>query len=296
MKIRCACAVVGLLAATTVAWPHRAGVVHATEHGAFADSDGDFLPDSVEWVALTSATNGDTDSDSVADFVEFVQCGDPRRANAPLPIDHELRIAVVGPRPGSGDSMAWLHIFLLKAEAAAQVTGVDAWVDLPGLPGVRLNFDPFALPGVELAVRNAGNGCAWVRCSVPLLQAGLLQTIAPCSFGVDAVVGGRTLTSGNKLIEVQGVLATLTPFGGNSLAVQSVSPPLANTAGALSSNRICVLDMQEIGASPTGTLYSVVDATCEDCNDVECVLLDCRQSIGWIVAIPGGAASLGANF
>jgi hypothetical protein len=293
MTTRRTLAVVGLLAAAVASWPRATLVVHAADNIDFTDTDGDFLPDSVEWVALTSSGNGDTDGDGVGDFVEFVQRGRPRQPNAPLPLDHELRIAIVGPRPGAVAQMAWMHIFARKAEVAAAINGLAAWIELPGLPGTRLHFDPLTIPGVEFAVRPAADGSVWLRCSVPLLQPALLQTIAPCSFGVDAVIGGRTLASTNKLIEAQGTLATLAPFDGGSFAVQSLSPPVVGASGSLSSNRICVLDLQEVGAGPSGGLYAVTDATCEDCNDVECILLDCRQSIGWIVSIPGGAASLG---
>ena len=296
MSIRRALPLVGVLAAAIAALPRTTTVVFATENPAFLDSDGDFLPDSVEWIALTNAQQADTDGDAIGDFVEFVQRGRPRQAGPALPVDHELRVAVTGPRPGTADTMTWLHIFLLKAENAASVSSLDAWIDLPGLAGTRIAFDPLSVPGVAFDARLAGNGALWLRCSVPLLGVPLMQAIAPCSFGVDTVVGGRALTSGAKLIDAQGVLATLTPFDVGTFAVQSLSPPAAGVAGsgAGSSNRVCVLDMQEVGSSPAGTLYAVVDASCEDCNDIECVLLNCRESIGWIVTVPGGTDTLGA--
>ena len=51
----------------------RDGRVHAADPGPLADTDGDFLPDCVEWAVLTSATNPDTDGDLTGDFVEVVQ-------------------------------------------------------------------------------------------------------------------------------------------------------------------------------------------------------------------------------
>ena len=98
MSIRRALPLVGMLAAAFVAWPRTTPVVFATEPTGFADADGDFLPDSVEWVALTSASNADTDGDTVEDFVEFVQAGRPRHAGPVV-----TGAGVARSRP------AWLH-------------------------------------------------------------------------------------------------------------------------------------------------------------------------------------------
>ena len=128
MSIRRTLPLVGVLTAAFVALPRTGEVVFATENSAFTDSDGDFLPDGVEWVALTNANQANTDGDAVGDFIEFVQAGRPRQANPALPIDHELRVAVVGPRTGAVDQMTWLHIFLLKAEANAAVVSAGGTI------------------------------------------------------------------------------------------------------------------------------------------------------------------------
>lgn len=291
MSIRIALPLSTLLVAAALAWPSETRVVHATGGDALADTDGDFLPDSVEWIALTSAANGDTDDDGVGDFLEFVQRGLPRQASEPMPLDHEMRIVVTGAQPGAASDAAWLHIFIRRAEAAAPLTSFTAWLELPLLPGVQLPFDPFALPGADCAMRDAGNDGQWLRFSAPLLGAPLLQAILPCSFHAVAAIGGRTVQSGFKAFDAQGAVATLSRFRADGYAVQSIAPP-ANPAGG-SSNRVCVLELQEIGAGPGGTLFSVVDADCEDCNELECVLTNCAQSIGWVISVPGGSGTLG---
>lgn len=294
MSFRLALPITALLTAVALAWPDAPRVVHATEGDPMADGDGDFLPDSVEWIALTSASNANTDGDTVGDFIEYVQRGRPRQASPQLALDHELRIAVTGPQPGAASDAAHLHIFVLRAESAATLSGLTAWLEVPFLPGVRVAFDPFVLPGASMDQRSAGADGEWLRFSVPLLGAPMLQSLAPCSVHVEAVVGGRTLHSAVKLINAQNTLATLTPFDGDDFAVQSLAP-LPASSGALTSNRVCVLEMQEVGSGPGGTMYAVVGASCEDCNELECVLSVCTQSIGWIVTLPGGVGPIGGN-
>lgn len=292
MSIRIALPLSTLLVAATLAWPGEAREVRATGGDALTDTDNDFLPDSVEWLALSSAANSDTDGDANCDFVEFVQCGLARQASAPQPLDHELRIVVTGPQPGAANDATWLHIFIRRAESAATVSGFQAWLEVPFLPGVQLPFDAFALPGADCAQRDAGEEGQWLRFSAPFLGAQLLQSIAQCSVRAEAVIGGRTVRSGAKVFTTQGTLATLTRFRDDGYAVQSLAAP-ANPVGA-TSNRVCVLELQEIGVGPAGILYSVVDADCEDCNELECVLTNCAQSIGWVITVPGGTGTLGA--
>lgn len=289
MSFRIAIPLTTLLAAA-LAWPVDASVVRATGGDPLADADDDFLPDSVEWIALTSAANSDTDDDGAADFVEFVQRGQPRQNVAPLPLDHELRIVLTGPQTGAASDAAWLHVFVRRAESTAALTSFTAWLEAPFLPGIRIPFDPFALPGASCVERDAGAEGMWLRFSAPLLGASLLQMILPCSFHAEAVIGGRTVRSGCKLFASGNTVATLTRYDADGYAVQSIAPG----AGAGStSNRVCVLELQEIGSGPSGTLYSVVDADCEDCNELECVPTNCAQSIGWVVTVPGGSGTLG---
>ena len=70
------------------------------------DTDGDFLPDVVEWVVLTDSTNPDTDGDNTPDFVEVVEGGNPRFETPPMPADQQMRLVVTGPTPGIVLSLA----------------------------------------------------------------------------------------------------------------------------------------------------------------------------------------------
>ena len=79
------------LATCFVAWSQPDQSIAATggsgQSVAEIDTDGDFLPDVVEWVVLTDSTNPDTDGDHIPDFVEVIEGGNPRFETAPLPAD-----------------------------------------------------------------------------------------------------------------------------------------------------------------------------------------------------------------
>jgi hypothetical protein len=185
-----------------------------------------------------------------------------------------------------------MHLLLRLAEPTTQLTSFHAWLELGVLPGLQIDFDMFALGPSVLRTRNAGPEGVWITYSVPLASAALVHQVLPCSVQAEAVIGGRYLRSGVSLFDVQGAIATLAPFGDNSYAVQTIAPV---QGGGGTSNRVCVLDLQECGSGPGGTLYTVTHADCEDCNELECVLASCAQSVGWIITIPGGLGVIGGS-
>lgn len=273
----------------------RDGRVQAADPGGpLADTDGDFLPDCVEWAVLTSATNPDTDGDLTGDFVEVVQRVAPRAHGQRIQTDQELRIVVTGPQPGSGETTAWMHLLVRIVGPLSSMTSFQTWLELPWLPGVQLPFDMLSLGPSVFRDRSAGSEGTWLSISVPLASIQMLRSLAPMSLHVRSVISGRVLESAVKLLNAQGELATLVPFDDTGYALHSLEPLPATSGGGGESNRVCVLELAEVGSGPGGTVYEVVDADCEDCNEVECSTT-CAQSVGWILTLPGGLGVLGAN-
>lgn len=254
------------------------------------DSDDDFLPDAVEWAVLTSSSSPDTDEDGFPDFVEVVQLGTPRTPGTNRSLDHEMRVVVTSPGEGL-QGPAWLHLLFRFVGSTSLLTSFQAWIESPNLPGVQIPLDMLGFSTIDFAQRVTAHDGVWVRLSVPMVSEAILRGILPCSIQASATIGSRTIRSGVKLFEVQGVVCTLTPFGDrpNRLVMQSIGA--LTTVGSTGSNRVCVLTLERAGSGPSGTVYEVVAAACEDCSELECGA-GCPQSVGWVFSIPGGIETI----
>lgn len=255
-----------------------------------SDSDNDFLPDVVEWAVLTSASLPDTDGDLCADFVEVVQRGTPRQPGVIRPVDHEMRVVVTAPPPGaSSTDPTWLHIFFRFVGETSLMTSFQSWIELPALPGIQIPIAMFGFPSVVFRERQTATDGLWVQFSVPMVSEAMLRAVLPCTIRAEAVIGGRTVTAGVKLLDVQGVTCTLVPFDRERMALQSIGQLAGGTSPG--SNRVCVLMLRQVGSGPGGAVFQVVDADCEDCNELECGA-SCTQSLGWVFSIPGGIETI----
>lgn len=265
------------------------------------DSDDDFLPDVVEYAILSSSNSTDTDGDGSLDFVEFVQKGRPSQSGDPQPVDHEMRVLVTGSQAGSGIDVVWIHVFLRVVDSTRLVQGFQTWIEWPWLPEQKLSFDVLSLGAPIYRQRRTSNQGTWVSISVPVASIGLIQTLCPMSVCAQAEVGGRRIHSVSPIYDIAGELRSLVPFG-TGYALQQLYPAplpsLFDSVGGGSStlsNRVCVLELAEAGIGPGGTLYEVVAADCQDCNDVECSTA-CGAAVGWVLTLPGGLPALDSGY
>lgn len=297
------------LATLAVIWQTPANSVTATGGtvcSALCDSDGDFLPDTVEWTLLTNANQADTDGDETPDFVEVVEGGLPRRENPALPLDQQMRVVITG--PGQGESFTWLHVFLrvvsLENAVLGSETGIEAfsvWLELPYFPGFRFPLDVFGGAGTVFQVLPTAEHGVWMQLSVPLASESILMSLLPCTLYAESTIDGHQLRSGMKLIHTGSEISTLVPWETrgryvlqaitSSAYAAVAAPPGTDT---VETNQVCVLDLAEVGQGPGGTVYEVTAADCEDANELECSS-SCSASVGWVLTIPGGASLIGGN-
>ena len=294
------------LATGVVAWVWPSQSVTAFGGGGLTvaeiDTDGDFLPDVVEWVTLTDSNNPDTDGDTIPDFVEVIEGGHPRHENAPLPADQQLRLIITGPTPGSGDPLTWMHVFHRvmpvsgnQAPGLTSIQSFETWLERPDWPGVQFPLNAFAASGIVYQERVTANDGIWVQLSIPLVSTAILEAVLPCTIWAETTVAGKQLRNGVKLISVPAGVATLVPFGDGRFVMQTLSPvPNVGASLVVETNRVCVLELTEDTTGPAGTTYIVTAADCEDANDLECEST-CSSSVGWTITIPGGTELLTGN-
>ena len=252
------------------------------------DSDDDFLPDVVEWAVITNAANPDTDGDDCPDFVEVVQRGAPRHPGVLRPFDHEMRAVVTAPPAGSPGEPTWLHLLFRFVGEPSLLTSFETWLEVPNLPGLRIPLDILGVGGIVFAQRQTESEGLWLSVSVPMVSEQILRMVLPCSIQSSATIGGRSIRAGVQLFDVQGVTTTITPFGNGRFALQSIG---VTSPAMVDSNRVCLMQLELVGSGPAGSIFEVVDADCEECNELECGP-SCDQSVGWLIEIPGGMESL----
>lgn len=260
----------------------------AEEVDPLLDSDNDLLPDAVEWAVLTNPYRSDTDRDGHEDFLEVTAYGEPRRLSGPIPQDHEMRVVVTSSRTGGGSNQTWLHLLFRFMGDISLVTSFDPWMQIAAAPGLRLPLSSLCSGSLDFAIRDVPGEGRWIRVSLPLLPETSLRTVLPCTIAAEATIDSRHVRTGVELFDLRGTTATLVPFG-HRFAVQSLAPtPLAMGGN---SNKICVLELAEVGTGPGGTAYEVTDADCDDCNDLECGAT-CPETLGWVFVVPGGVETI----
>lgn len=254
------------------------------------DSDGDFLPDLLEWTVLANPTRADTDGDGSGDFVEVVQHGLPWQRDPARPADHEMRIVVTSHVDASGESQIWMHTLLRLMGDESVVQSYRPWIQSELLPGLRLPLGPAWWREVQVASRRAGGEGLWYRVSVHLAPEAVLRPFLPLTIAAHATLGGRAVKSGAHLFPTVSGLATLVPASGG-LVPQTLSPPRESASHGGLANKYCLMEVEEMGGGPGGRVYEVTSADCENANDLECAV-NCTKSQGWVFILPDGIGTV----
>ena len=297
-RVRSTCV---LTASALLAWivavsDHETCTLVADPTSVTDDSDGDFVPDVVEWACLSNANAADTDVDGVPDFVEIVQRANPQQAGLPLPSDHELRIVVTALGSGS-TSLTNLHLLFRFMGEPTLLTQLDTFLELGWVQGARFSLSSLAAGQIIVRQQAVPGEGLWVHVSVPLASEAGLRSLMPCTIGADAQIGTRLLRTRAPLFDYDGLTSTIVPFARNNMvAVQSIGAQRLFAGGG--SNEVCVMRLRRVGSgdgSAGGDAFRVEAASCEPCNDLQCGAASCSGSVGRVFVLPGGLEVITGN-
>jgi hypothetical protein len=278
-----------VLGGTTGLWvaDHDAATLAAVPPPQWLDSDGDFLPDALEWVLLFDAQDADSDDDGVGDFLEAAQRTLPGDRE-PAPIDHEARVVVTVAREGGCDTV-WVH-FLFRF-VGTDMTPLRSLEPFADWWSYRLPLNNLLGNGrIDVATRPAGADGLFVRASVEIATATELRTLLPCTIGAVADLDGRSISTGAYLTEADGHLATLVGFDHNALVAQTLCQGDQGSP-FWTGNRVCLMRLAVVGLAPGGAVAEVTSATCVADGRLSCPPT-CVQATGQMMFFPDGLSTV----
>jgi hypothetical protein len=274
----------------------HSGVLHALAVDPFQDTDGDLLPDSVEWVVLSDPSTADTDGDGRDDFIEAVQYTSMRSATPPQAVDQEMRVLLSSLVDRySGERYVWLHCLFRFASGRVDLDWFMPFLST-GREGLAVPIgDIVGRTPMRLSVRGSPNEGAYAIVTLRLARERDFVHTLPCMVNARACISGRFLAASTYVFASYGTLSTLVPLGRDSAQGQLIAQSLAAHDGSsntfFSGNRVCVQTLGITGQVPGGYLCEVESSTCEPANGLRCSS-DCSRQVGETLIAPDGLGAI----
>jgi hypothetical protein len=248
------------------------------------DTDGDNLPDMLEYVAQSDPYRADSDNDGRRDFVEVAEFTSPLTRDTAKPDPDAFRLLMNTTEESNGQRIVWLHLlFRVRSGLLSDVRGFSLFLDHRG---ERVSLDwivPIALSEIRVQADPMHGALLRLTLRIPLLPP--LETMSPVTFGAYCDIRSTVHRSGSVLFSIYGDLFTLVPLGG--LLFMHAANPVQATSPFWSSNKACTLSMQVQGAGKGWVLCEVDKASCEVSQTMQCVP-DCAALKGHTIFVPDG--------
>lgn len=271
-------------------WMAGEATVSAKRVTLFDDADGDFFPDDLEWMLMTDPQNADTDGDGIGDFLEAVWKGLPLVPDDVAPAaDHEMRVLATTRDDDHGVSQFWLYLlFRSMSGLDVSIEGFVPWVDLNGVQ--------YPIHGLLSSARlysavshREGEG-TFVLISVRIATEEAARRLLPFSLGASAIIGDRPITTSAHYMDNGGETVALVALDRTRVSLQTLKQkkqegPFSGT------NRLCVLELDVVGASVGGKICEVRKAECEPAHGLRCGT-SCRDALGKIFFLPDGMTTI----
>jgi len=270
-------------------------VLHALAVDPFQDTDGDLLPDALEWVALSDDGSVDTDADGRDDFLEAVQCTAMHAATGGQPVDQEMRVLLSClPDRVTGERYVWMHCLFRFASGRLDLDWFMPFVSTSNGLAVSIS-DLFGRTPMRVSVRDHASEGLYAIATLRLARERDLVYMLPCMVNARAVVGGRYLTSSTYVFNNCGTISSFVPVGRDVargvLLAQSLQPHDGTSNVFFSGNRVCAQTLVITGQIPGGVVCEVNTSSCQPANGLRCAA-DCPTRVGETLIAPDGPGAI----
>jgi hypothetical protein len=250
------------------------------------DTDGDLLPDALEWTLLSDPTKKDTDGDGISDFVEAVEFTSPIERNSTgAPVDSYRLLFATTLDSKTQQRFLWCHSLIRLASG-----------DIKDLKAVNLFFSHnnvdidltslfYTHTKEVLVVKDAAQGLL-IRVAVRMPMPVGFEKLAPGSFASHALINSSILTASAQMFYLGSAFHTFAMVNSKAMILQSAGSGEARTT-FWRSGQACVLTLEVIGSSPGWRICEVKKADCKVVYRGSCSP-SCLKSTGAAVLVADG--------
>jgi hypothetical protein len=267
----------------------RADPVHP-----LVDTDGDLLPDILEWSSLTHPYHRDSDGDGSDDFFDVVNNrvrplsidGERSGPNPPPNGPNAARVLVSTTRGTDRPSVLMNLMFHFGPQQAPHVQLLHPFLDVRG---VQVPIQTIVMSStIQVAMRNQQAVGWYVLVTARICALDELRPLLPCTIGALVVIDGVPVITGTPVMDVGGLPAAIMPVSNERFALHAVQPPQDVRNPFWTDNKACVFELVQIGATESSILCEIMNPDCVGAAALCCDPGGCRSKNGGVVALPGG--------
>ena len=263
------------------------------------DSDGDLLPDILEWSSLTNPYQRDSDSDGAADFFDVVSNrvrplanvdGERTGAHSSPAGPSAARVLVSTTRGTDRPAVLMNLLFRFGPQQSPNLQFLRPFLDVRGM---QVPIETIVMSStIQVAMRNEQAVGWYLLITARICSLDELRPLLPCTLGALAVIDGVPVMTGSPVLDVAGVPAAIMPVSNDSFALHAIQPPQDVRNPFWTDNKACVFELVQIGATQNAILCEIMNPDCVGAAALCCDPGGCRSKQGGVVSLPGGIGLL----